>query len=153
MDKLLSDNFAEINGIFLFYVMDLKSYPKWSEREFLEAMRELGVIRYPLEQSVIERQFTLTNDSTNQFKKSDDRELHRYEFLELIVRLAIIKYKDTKVLQTTQASFQRFLDQDLIPKAKKINGFTFRKDHIYNLKVDDVLRDKKEDLAKVFMFI
>ena len=49
MEKLLSDNFAEINGIFLYYVMGLKSNPKWSERNFLEAMRELGIIQYPLE--------------------------------------------------------------------------------------------------------
>ena len=49
MEKVLSDNFAEINGMFLYYVMGLKSYPKWSEREFLEAMRDLGVIQYPLE--------------------------------------------------------------------------------------------------------
>ena len=41
-----------------------------------------------------------TNVSTNKFKANAERELHRYEFVEFIVRLGLTKYKETKKVET-----------------------------------------------------
>jgi hypothetical protein len=50
--------------------------------------------------STVDRNFIATNVSNNPYKNSAERELHRYEFIEVIVRLALSKYKDTKVTAT-----------------------------------------------------
>lgn len=44
----------------------------------------------------MDRLFITTNVSNNQYKNSSERVLHRYEFLEMITRLAQAKYKEQK---------------------------------------------------------
>jgi hypothetical protein len=45
----------------------------------------------------LEKQFILTNASINNYKKSEERELNRYEFVEILVRIAKIKYVDPRI--------------------------------------------------------
>jgi hypothetical protein len=52
--------------------------------------------------------------------------MHRYEFLELIIRLSIVKYRETKIVKTIQEAVERFITMDLLPKAKSLNGLNFR---------------------------
>ena len=59
--------------------------------------------------------------------------MHRYEFIELIIRLSIIKYRDTKIVSTIQDAVERFLTVDLFPKAKRLDSIVFRQQFIYNL--------------------
>lgn len=37
-----------------------------------------------------------TNQSNNKYKQNAERELHRYEFLEFIVRMSQTVYRDSK---------------------------------------------------------
>jgi len=46
--------------------------------------------------STMDRQMIATNVSNNRYKGNAERELHRYEFVEFIVRLGQTKYKDSK---------------------------------------------------------
>lgn len=48
----------------------------------------------------LERDFIATNASCNQYKTSLDGKLHRYEFIEILVRLAQTKYRDSKICLT-----------------------------------------------------
>lgn len=73
--------------------------------------------------------------------------------MEIIIRMAIVKYRDTKVVKNVQAAVQRFLEQDLFPNTRWLDGFMFRQENLYNLKVDETFRENKTEVAKIFMHI
>lgn len=52
-----------------------------------------------LNQAAVDINLAATNVSTNPFKNSSERELHRYEFVEVIVRLANSKYREPKIIK------------------------------------------------------
>jgi hypothetical protein len=64
-----------------------------------------------MKESVTKRIFVISNVSNNKFKISADRKLHRYEFLESIVRLSIQVYKNIPI----EESVQKLLDEHIIP--------------------------------------
>ena len=44
--------------------------------------------------ATLDRAFIATNVNEHKVVNSAERTLHRYEFIELLIRLALIKYKD-----------------------------------------------------------
>ena len=56
-----------------------------------------------------------TNVSNNKFKNSSERELHRYEFMEVIVRLASTKYKEPKIITSYHGATTELLEKFIIP--------------------------------------
>ena len=57
-----------------------------------------------------------TNVSTNKFKQNAERELHRYEFVEFVVRLALTIYKEPKKVESLWDATQMILEKDIYPK-------------------------------------
>lgn len=53
----------------------------------------------------IDRALISTNYTTNKYKNSAEKELHRYEFIEIIVRLSIVKYLQPKIFKSMVESF------------------------------------------------
>jgi hypothetical protein len=100
--------------------------------------------------STVDRNFIATNVSNNPYKNSAERELHRYEFIEVIVRLALSKYKDTKVTATLQDAVEKILSEDIIPKNPAVDGFNFREEHMYNLKVDEIFKKNEQVIKKLY---
>ena len=45
----------------------------------------------------------------------DENALYRFEFLEMVVRLAQAKYKDTKVLPSLRDALEKFITVDILP--------------------------------------
>ena len=81
-----------------------------------------------------------TNVSNNKYKNSAERELHRYEFVEFIVRLGLNLYREPKIVENILESIDRICLTDVIPRNPTVDGLNFREEHMYNLKVDDILR-------------
>ena len=52
-------------------------------------------------------------------KGNDDRELCRFEFFELLIRIAIGKYVTTKREKTITAGFKRLLNKLVLPFYEK----------------------------------
>jgi hypothetical protein len=90
----------------------------------------------------LDRQFIATNvpGADNKYKNGAERELHRYEFVEVIVRLAKDKYKEPKIVGTLAEAADKIFTEDVIPKNKAVDGFNFREEHMYNLKCDEIFR-------------
>jgi hypothetical protein len=58
--------------------------------------------------------------------------LHRYEFVEINVRVALSKYKDPKIVSTFHEAADKLITEDIIPKNKGVEGLNFREKHLYN---------------------
>ena len=96
--------------------------------------------------ATVDRQLITTNVSNNPYKNSAQRELHRYEFIEVIVRLSQSKYKDPKIVTSLHEAVQMILENDIIPKNQKVDGVNFRKDHMYNSQIDKLFKNNEKPL-------
>jgi hypothetical protein len=79
-----------------------------------------------------------------------ERDLNRYEFLELIVRMANALYKESKVCQTTPDAVKRLLEVNVYPNSKSVDGEKFRRFNCYNVKVNELLKKNEPVLKKVY---
>jgi Ca2+-binding EF-hand superfamily protein len=94
--------------------------------------------------------FVATNVSANKFILSAERDLNRYEFIELIVRTAIFRFKDTKLTDNVPAAIDMLLTQLIYPTAKSMHGEHFRKYYCYNIKTNEILKNNEANLYKIY---
>jgi hypothetical protein len=74
------------------------SYPTITLIDFKKFLDVCKIYDINISLTTVELLFVKTNDTINEYKNRGERALHRYEFLEIIVRLAQVKYKDAKVI-------------------------------------------------------
>lgn len=91
-----------------------------------------------------------TNYSTNDFVNSAEKDLHRYEFLEFIVRLANFRYKETGFVSTTVDGIKKVLKDLIYPHAKYMDGDDFRRRQCYNVKTNEILKKNEAQIKKVY---
>ena len=88
----------------------------------------------------MDRQMIATNVSNNKYKGNAERELHRYEFVEFIVRLGQTRYKDSKQTESLMEATEFIMRDDVIPHNNAVDGLQFRDEHMYNLRVDEIFK-------------
>ena len=91
-----------------------------------------------------------TNVSNNKYKNSAERELHRYEFVEFIVRMGLNLYKEPKIVTTVADAIDWLVVKDVVPNNPAVDGLNFRDEHMYNLKVDEIFRKNLPNIQKLF---
>ena len=84
-------------NIFLFIASN-SSYPTMGLNDFTSFVHRSQLFDKNINLATVDRQFIATNVSNNPYKNSAERELHRYEFVEVCVRLSLSKYKDPKIV-------------------------------------------------------
>ena len=92
----------------------------------------------------------LTNQSNNKYKNNNERELHRYEFVEFIVRMSKSVYCDSKRETTIIGAIEAIFSQHILPNNPAIDGLSFRKEHMYKLRVDFLLKNNLVPIQKLF---
>lgn len=72
-----------------------------------------------------------------------ERCLQRHEFVEILVRLAIAKFKDTQMCSSIAEAVTKLLNDNILPYSQKADDETFREEHLYSWEVNDIL-DRNE---------
>ena len=87
--EILQKCFFKLNAIFLFYCGQSPSYPTLDISDFFNFASECGLLSENLlSQNDIQKLWAETILSTNNLKKSSETGLFRYEFIEIIIRIA-----------------------------------------------------------------
>lgn len=86
----------------------------------------------------------------NKYKNAAERELHRYEFIEVIVRLSLSKYKEPKIVSTLAEAAEMIFVKDVIPRNAAVDGLNFREEHMYNLKCDEIFKRNEGVINKLY---
>ena len=128
-----------MKNIFLF-LASTTSYPTLGFNDTTEFVRRSGLFGKEINLARMDQQMIATNVSNNKYKANSERELHRYEFVEFIVRLGLTKYKDPKKVETLMEATEEIFLKDIAPNNGSVEGLTFREAHMYNLKVDEIFR-------------
>ena len=74
----------------------------------------------------------------------------RYEFLEIIVRIANAKYKDQMYCATSSEALKRLLDENIFPNLEESIQKHFRENLLYTEEVNDILTRNEVGLKKLF---
>ena len=100
----------------------------------------------------MERNLVTTNTSINPYKNSDDKELNRYEFLEVLVRTAKSKCLDPKIFQSFNDALGKLiflimifyleilLFKDFMSHSKFLDGVKFGAKYVFQQKIDEIFR-------------
>ena len=113
--ETLLRHYLVLKNIFLM-VASNSTYPTIGLNDFTEFCRVSKIFDKHVGLATVDRKFINTNQSTNKYKNSAERDLHRYEFVEVVTRLAIEKYKEPKIVETTAEAIEKLLVEDVIPR-------------------------------------
>ena len=74
----------------------------------------------------MDRLFIAANYEVEEQEENPDRSLNRFEFIEVLVRVAGVRYRDTKMVGRYSEAMDLLLTQDLYPKWREgaFGGFS-----------------------------
>ena len=76
--------------------------------------------------------------------------MSRFEFLEIIARLAHSKYKETGICSTYEESMQKLCEEHIFPLANPEPWQEFRDELLWTIDVNDVLEVNLEGIKKLY---
>ena len=85
--------------------------------DFTAFTNEWKVVGYDLTQTDVDRAFIATNFEEVDLENNNDKDLCRYELMEILSRIGKTKYYDTKVVSTVAEATKRILDKFIIPNS------------------------------------
>ena len=147
---VLFKHYVKLNNIFLFYI-GTSSYPTIGMNDFTSWARHCNMVDDKwLNLAALDRILITTNVALHGLISSAERDLNRYEFLEIITRLATALYKESKVCDSIPAAIIKLLTDNIYPNSKEVNGEHFRRFHCYNVKVNEILKKNEGVIKRVY---
>ena len=152
--SLISDilwaNYIKLNNIFLYYI-GYSSYPTISMNDFTSWAKNCDLVDGKwIDLAALDRILITTNVALHGLISSAERDLNRYEFLEILVRLANAKYKESKICATSPEALLKLLHENIYPNSKEVNGEHFRRFQCYNVKVNEILQKNESLIKKIY---
>jgi hypothetical protein len=139
----------KVKNIFM-YLAANSSYPTISFNDTTEFVRRSQMFGKYLSLARMDQIMIATNQSNNKYKANAERELHRYEFMEFMVRLSQSMYRDSKREDDIVSAIDAIFTKEIEPNNPSIEGLNFREEHMYNLKVDEIIRKNTTVIQKLF---
>jgi hypothetical protein len=97
---ILFKHYAKLNNIFLYYI-GISSFPVISMNDFTSWSNKCGFVDGKwINLATLDRILITTNVALHGLISSAERDLNRYEFLEIITRIATQLYRESKVCET-----------------------------------------------------
>ena len=84
--------------------------------------------------------------------ENPDKELCRFEFCEILVRIAGAKFRDRGISKTYSESLLMLLENYVLPYCKTLKWQEFRDHELWCLEVNDTYEANAEGLRKVIYF-
>jgi uncharacterized protein YggL (DUF469 family) len=100
--------------------------------------------------AALDRILITTNVALHGLISSAERDLNRYEFLEVIARIAVALFKESKVCETIPEAIHKLLTENIYPNSREMNGEHFRRFHCYNVKVNEILKKNEQAIKKLY---
>jgi len=148
--ELLFEHYVRIINIFTFY-SGSSAYPTISMNDFTSFANTTKILDQEyIGLAALDLILVATAVSHHQYVNSATLDLTRYEFMEMIVRVANFRYKETKLVKTTCEAIEKVLSELIYPHAQAMNGEKFRKYHCYSVKVNEILKKNEQQLKRVY---
>jgi hypothetical protein len=146
---LLWKHFERIKNVYLTAILN-SEYPVISWNDFTIICNKCKIPDKVCNLSTIDRIYIATNVNQNVNGAQGDKDLVRYEFLEIIVRIANVKYKDTGVCSTSVQALTKLLEENIFPNMEESIPQLFRDQQLYTEEVNELLVRNEMGLKKLF---
>lgn len=101
--------------------------------------------------STVDRLFIATKSGgVADLKDFPERDLSRFEFFEIIVRMASAKYKECGKADTYTEAVRQLIENDLLPFYSVSKWQDWRENYLWTLDINDVFEANLEALKKIF---
>lgn len=145
----VKERFLELKGTHL--VLAAQSFfPSVSMNDFTSFSRKAKLQDLHLKQSTIDRLFITTNFEAENQPNNPDKQLIRFEFIELLIRIAGAKYKETGVCKTWTDAFEKLWEDNILPASEMHLWQGFRDQQLYTVEVNDLFMANDELIRKVY---
>ena len=94
--------------------------------------------------------FIASNYEIDDQDDNPDSALIRFEYIELIVRIAIEKYKKTKIFQSAWEALEQCLKQNIEITSNHKEWQYFRETYIWTLEVNDILFFNLDSIKELY---
>ena len=109
-----------------------------------------GVIDKNLPMSAVDRLFIAVNVEIVDLEENQDRSLCRYEFFEILARMAFTKFMEKGPLKTVAEGLHKLLTEYIIENSiERIEFQEWRVSELWTLEVDDLLKANLKEIQKV----
>lgn len=147
---LLFSHTEQIKSIFTNQIA-LSSFPSISWIDFGQMCQQWRIVdNRTCTLQNIDRIFIATNVELVEQEDNPDRDLCRFEFYEILVRLGAAKFKDSGQAKTWDEATERILKQHILPNSSNMGGQSFRDNYIWILPIDDLFRANQENVTKLY---
>lgn len=102
--------------------------------------------------ATIDRIFIATNVEIEKNDDNPDKALQRFEFYEILVRVAQFKFKDPGICPTYAEGLTKLLNENIFPNALPDRWQEFRDEELWTMDVNDILEANLDGLKKVYSF-
>ena len=144
-------HYARITNIFYFYSGCSSTYPMLSMNDFTSFAKLTGILDHDvISLAALDLALVATCMSSHEYVNSARLDMTRYEFLEMIVRVANEMFRETKVVKTTSQAIEKLLESLVYPNARYTDGAVFRNNHCYDHRVNKLLQLNQMQIQKVF---
>jgi hypothetical protein len=149
--EYLSENFGRLKNNFINLISTSKSYPDIEWLMFSDQCKKWKLIDNHLTFSEIDNAFISVNYDGEQLDNNDNRALCRYEFLEIVVRLAIVKFFICKKKPTIVEALRELLENHIFANSCEVMPWQeFRDEHLWKIEIDQTLKSNKQGLDQLF---
>jgi len=112
------------------------------------------VVNSNLKVADIDRIFIATNVELEDQEANDDRSLCRFEFYEIVTRMAKTKYFESKKTASISEAVEMILLESVLPNAvMRMESVNWRQVFLWTLPVDDLYKANLTNLKKVFTLL
>ena len=118
-------NYTKIKNVYLTCILN-SEYPVITWNDFTLICNKCKVVDKVCNLSIIDTVYIATNVPLNSATVNADRDLSRYEFMEILLRLANEKYKKQKICYSYTESLRKLLDENIYPNIEETNPCIFR---------------------------
>jgi hypothetical protein len=96
--------------------------------------------------------FIATNFDPNHFAVNNERMLVRYEFIEVIARLARVKYLEKNLCETMSQAIEKLITKFILPNFySPFDHHNWRLEYLYNLDINDMIEANEETIKTLFL--
>ena len=148
--ELLFEHYIRIINIFYFY-SGSSSYPFITMNDFTSFSHATKILDGEIiKLADLDLILVASCVSHHQYVNSATLDMTRYEFIEMIVRVAQDRYRLTKVCRTLCEGIEKTLEDLIYPHAKQMDGEHFRRYHCYNIKTNEILKKNEAQIRRIY---
>ncbi len=125
------------------------AYPFISWIDFTDYCQQKNFVDKTCTLSLIDQLFIAVSVGAKRGAETTERALCRCEFFEILLRIASAKYKEQGTVEFHHEALERLL-ADLCASSVRVSPQEFRKQQVWTLRIDDLLRGNLPGLNKVF---